>query len=213
MCIRDRYKATPGADSINKDALAVFDYLTNEIKWPDKDIILLGRSMGSGPATYVSARRNPGALLLMSPFTSICGVVRDVAGYLASLVVTERFKNVDEIKFVMCPTLLIHGKADELIPHKHSIDLMSNCRGICHINLQEGMTHNVFNIFEDIIAPISIFFLRVGISIRSNIKSLFPKFPDSVYTKKLSQSNLFVVKKEGKRGKELMMKKTRDSKY
>ena len=45
-----------------------------------KDIFIFGRSMGSGPATELAALKDPGALLLMSAYTSIRNVVRHIAG-------------------------------------------------------------------------------------------------------------------------------------
>ncbi len=31
--------------------------------------------------------------------------------------IADRFKNIDEIKNVKCPTMFIHGKKDNLIPY------------------------------------------------------------------------------------------------
>lgn len=62
-------------EAILRDAEAVFDYLTDECKIDSKDIILFGRSLGSGPSSYLASIKDPGALILMSPFTSICGAV------------------------------------------------------------------------------------------------------------------------------------------
>lgn len=42
--------------------------------------MVFGRSIGSGPATHLAATRNPGILLLMSPFTSLRNVVSNMAG-------------------------------------------------------------------------------------------------------------------------------------
>ena len=56
---------------IKEDALIIYDYLTQCVGIKESDIILFGRSMGSGPSTYVSSVRNPYALILMSPYTSI----------------------------------------------------------------------------------------------------------------------------------------------
>jgi len=52
----------------------------------------------------------------MSAFTSIKAIIKDLIGKVASWLVRERFVNVDAIKEVTCPTLIIHGKSDELIP-------------------------------------------------------------------------------------------------
>jgi hypothetical protein len=43
----------------------------------EKNIIIFGRSMGSGPATHVASIRNPGCLLLMSSFKSIREIAKD----------------------------------------------------------------------------------------------------------------------------------------
>jgi len=82
--------------------------------------------MGSGPSCYVGAYRNPGAQVLISPFTSVRGAVESIGGSIAKFFVKERFKNIELINKVKCPTLFIHGRLDNLIPYKHSQKLFSN---------------------------------------------------------------------------------------
>lgn len=36
-----------------------------------KNIIIMGRSIGTGPATYLASKREVGLLVLISPFSSI----------------------------------------------------------------------------------------------------------------------------------------------
>ena len=43
----------------------------------------MGRSIGSGPATWLAAHETIRSLILVSPFTSIRAVVKHVAGSLA----------------------------------------------------------------------------------------------------------------------------------
>lgn len=64
--------------------------------------------MGSGPVIYISANYNPGALILMSPYTSIKEVVRNKVGFL-SFLVAEHFDNLKLMPEVMCPTFILHG--------------------------------------------------------------------------------------------------------
>lgn len=61
-------------ENILDDALYVYDYLNMVLGIEEKNIIIFGRSMGSGPASHVASLRNPGALLLMSAYTSIRGI-------------------------------------------------------------------------------------------------------------------------------------------
>lgn len=114
------YPGSPSAKSILEDANTVFDYLTDQVGWSNKDIILFGRSLGTGPATELAAYKDPGALLLMSAYTSIRGVVKHISGYFTQYLIAERFKNIELMEYVQCPTFLIHGQLDELIPHSHS---------------------------------------------------------------------------------------------
>jgi len=85
---------------MKEDAETVFDYLTKIIGVNENDIILFGRSMGSGPSTYLASKKNAYSLLLMSPYTSIKDVARNLLGWMSflSVIVYERFRNIDLIK-------------------------------------------------------------------------------------------------------------------
>jgi hypothetical protein len=45
-----------------------------------KDISIMGRSIGSGPAIYAASIYSVGSLILLSPFLSLKEVVRDIYG-------------------------------------------------------------------------------------------------------------------------------------
>lgn len=62
-------------ENILDDALYAYDYINLVLGIEESNIIIFGRSMGSGPATHVASKRNPASLLLMSSFKSI----RDIA--------------------------------------------------------------------------------------------------------------------------------------
>jgi hypothetical protein len=52
------YPGSPSAEGILEDAICVWEYLTDpdgDIKYNPKDIILFGRSLGTGPATELAA--------------------------------------------------------------------------------------------------------------------------------------------------------------
>jgi len=177
------YVGEPDADKICRDAEIVFDFLTMEIGIAPNNVFLFGRSIGSGPATFLASRRDPGALLLMSPIASVRAVAKEVAGKLANLMVAERFKNIDEIKNVRCPSYFIHGKADTLVPFKQTVDLMNECQGISDMHLPENMTHNDFNLREDVIEPILKFLTKCGIKIENDKPTLQYDFPKELYEK------------------------------
>jgi hypothetical protein len=59
---------------------------------------------------------------------------------------------------VKCPTLLIHGMKDTLIPFQHSQALHGKCSGPCSIKIPADVDHNEFDVVSDLITPIFQFF-------------------------------------------------------
>ena len=45
-----------------------------------------------------------------------------------SKLVKERFRNIDKMQYIKCPTLLIHGNDDTLISKEHSIKLRNSSK-------------------------------------------------------------------------------------
>ena len=177
------YAGKPSAEQITKDAEVVFDYLVSQLHVSPRNIFLFGRSIGSGPASWLGAKRRPGALVLMSAYTSLRAVVKTIAGTLCMYLVKERFRNIDFMPEVTCPTFLVHGQKDALIHYSNSQQLHEACNGPCCLILPAEMDHNEFDFFDDLSLPFSAFLLQCGISV----------FPESVTTAFLSiPPNVFV---------------------
>tara|TARA_B110000285_G_C14800985_1_gene457437 strand:+ start:326 stop:649 length:324 start_codon:yes stop_codon:yes gene_type:complete len=89
----------PDEDIIKEDALIVYDYLNHCLGIAQKDIILFGRSMGSGPTSYLSSVREPYSIMLMSPYTSIQAAAKSILGWASFIgfIVYEKFKNIEAI--------------------------------------------------------------------------------------------------------------------
>ena len=173
------YNGLPSSEEITKDAETVFDYLVSEFHLESKNIILMGRSIGTGAATHLASCRNVGGLILVSGYTSLKAAVKDYAGKIAKMFVGERFDNAEKIQKVSCPTLLIHGILDKLIPYRQSVELRSKIKENVYseIFLSLSMTHNDFDVEGDLANPISNFFRRAKIMVR-NGKEEFMKIPE-----------------------------------
>ena len=115
------YKSQPPSEeAIVRDADKLLRFLTSHLHIPMSKVLIMGRSIGSGPATYIAQKYHPAALLLVSPFTSIKEVAKSMYGFVGALLVKDRFDNLKRIKHLTCPLLLIHGKIDKTIPWEHS---------------------------------------------------------------------------------------------
>ena len=116
-----RSEGEPSEDGIYRDAEAVWQWLVNTQKIAPENIVLYGKSLGGGPATELATRYPAGALVLQSTFTSIPDMAKRVLPWVPKFLVQTQFDNEKKLKAVKSPTLLIHSRADDLIPFEHSV--------------------------------------------------------------------------------------------
>mmetsp|Transcript_28486 Transcript_28486/g.20578 ORF Transcript_28486/g.20578 Transcript_28486/m.20578 type:complete len:95 (+) Transcript_28486:975-1259(+) len=93
----------------------------------------------------------------MSPFTSIKDLARDVAGVVGQSLINERFRNIDLMSKVECPTFFIHGQEDKLISPEHSEKLSAACSGEADLHKPKNMNHNEFDFIDDLVHPFHTF--------------------------------------------------------
>lgn len=116
------YRGFPGSpgeltqEHVLADALAAFDWAAAK-GFP---MVLWGRSLGSGPATYVASLRQADALLLETPFVSAVAVAADRYGFLpVGLLMHDQYPVELWIKDVAEPVFVAHGTADRTIGYRH----------------------------------------------------------------------------------------------
>jgi abhydrolase domain-containing protein 17 len=109
---------TPSEQNAYQDADAAFTYLTHTLKTPPERIIVYGRSLGGGSATEIASRYAVAGLILESSFTSAFRVVLPFP-----ILPFDKFSNLDKLRKVRCPVLVMHGQADQIIPIKHGQNL------------------------------------------------------------------------------------------
>lgn len=110
------FPASPGTISeagILDDSIAAYDWAAAK-GFP---IVIWGRSLGTGPATYVASQKDAKALLLETPFLSAANVAAERYPILpVSLVMLDQFHSDQWIADVTEPVMVAHGTADRTIP-------------------------------------------------------------------------------------------------
>lgn len=101
-----------------EDHEAAYDYLTKVLGVPADRIIAHGRSLGGAMAIDLASRKPLAGLIVESSFLS---AFRVVTGY--PIFPFDKFRNIDRIRQVRCPVLIIHGREDEVIPFWHGARL------------------------------------------------------------------------------------------
>jgi pimeloyl-ACP methyl ester carboxylesterase len=81
---------------------------------PAGKIVIVGRSVGSGPATWLASRNPAAGLVLIAPFKSAFSVLCPVP-----LFPGDRFPNLKRIRDLRMPLLVLHGENDGVIDSSH----------------------------------------------------------------------------------------------
>ncbi len=127
----------PTEKNTYEDITAAYEYLTNESGVRPERVIVLGRSIGSGPTVWLATQRPVGGMILEGAFTSIVRV-----GLGAKILPFDYYDNLARIDDVHCPLLMIHGRRDRVIPFKHGQTLYEKANEPKMSLWVEGANHN-----------------------------------------------------------------------
>ena len=105
---------TPSEKTTYEDAEAAYDYLVGKLGCPPDRIIALGRSLGGAAAMHLACRKKLAGLILEGAFVT---AFRTATHF--PLLPFDKFRNINKIKQVHCPILVIHGKKDRIVPFWH----------------------------------------------------------------------------------------------
>ena len=132
--------------SLYYDADFCYDYLTH--LYNENQIVIYGRSLGTGIATYVASHHNPKALVLESPYFNIFDLAVRHMPYLPSLLIAMLLKyplRTDKwIVKVNAAIYIFHGIDDQLVPYDSSVRLLrllKNKKDAFMISIENG-NHN-----------------------------------------------------------------------
>lgn len=131
-----------------QDMQFIYDKLNEE--YNEDQLIVYGRSMGSGFATKLAGDNNPRFLILDAPYFNFLKVIERFLPILPVRLVLRFHLRTDLwIKNVKCHTYILHGTKDWLIPIKHSESLQKiNPKKITLIRIHGG-GHNNLPMFDE----------------------------------------------------------------
>ena len=122
-------QGTTSEQGTYRDAEAAWRYLTETLDIPDKNIIIFGRSMGGGVATWLASQYTPNLLILESAFTSVADMAKHYYPYLPTTLLTRiKYASIDRIEAIRCPILFSHSQTDEIVPYELAVQLFKQAR-------------------------------------------------------------------------------------
>jgi uncharacterized protein len=129
-------------EGLYRDALFVYDLATREQR--PEHLVIYGRSIGTGLASYLAAQRPCRELVLETPYYSMYALARHYFPvYPVRRLMKYRFPIHAYLRKVTVPVTILHGTEDEVVPYQHSVRLKNEYpRTVLH-TIPKGRHNNL----------------------------------------------------------------------
>jgi pimeloyl-ACP methyl ester carboxylesterase len=129
-----------GQKQLFEDIQTVYDSLKN--RYPENKIIVLGYSIGTGPASKVASVNNPKLLILQAPYYSLTDMMRQAYPIIPTFILKYKFQTNNYLKDCKMPVVVFHGNKDEVIYYGSSLKLKSIFKQQDTLITLQGQGHN-----------------------------------------------------------------------
>ena len=140
----------PSEPALHADAILLWEHLRPRYN----EIIVVGRSLGSGVAARLAAERRVEKLILITPFDSLIEVARTKFPFVpVKLLLSDRFDSVQAAQQIDVPVLILAAKQDTIIPLPHTQRLADSFKpGQCEMKVIPRTDHNSLRLTPKLVA-------------------------------------------------------------
>ena len=150
----------PTQKEIFSDALEILDAM--QIKFKDRQINLMGRSLGSGVACFVASSRKVNGIVLITPYDSILAVAqKQFSAFPVGLLLKHPFNSYLYSKNIKAPALFLLASNDEVVPAANSQRLIDHWVSPKTVFIIPSSSHNTILDQPSIKNYLNEFFLKI----------------------------------------------------
>ena len=124
----------------HEDIQIAYDEMKKRYK--ESKIVVLGYSIGTGPAAYLASTNHPSLLILQAPYYSLTDMMRHTYPVIPTFLLKYRFDTYQYIKECKMPIVIFHGNQDEVIYFNSSIKLKEFLKRTDTLITLNGQGHN-----------------------------------------------------------------------
>lgn len=142
------------------DALFFYNYVKET--YNPQELIIFGRSLGTGISAWLASKTNPSKLILETPFCSMYNLVGNfLPEFFYKNKLKYHFNSHLHLKNTEFPIAIFHGTKDEVVPYESGVKLFNKINNPNKILITiEGGKHNNLSNFEVYNKKISEFLNR-----------------------------------------------------
>ena len=126
-----------------KDVQLGYNYLKN--KFNQDQIVVVGYSIGTGAASYLTNKNSPKLLILQAPYYNLTEIGKSRMPFVPSFLLKYKFENDKNIQKVKSPVYIFHGDADKTIFYEDAVKLKNHLKPKDEYITLKGQGHNGVN--------------------------------------------------------------------
>lgn len=133
-----------GGDIVDEEALFtdVQTAYDSVCRWvPEKDVIALGYSLGTGLATRIASTRHPKLLMLHAPYYNFTAMMRYRFPFVPTFLLRYGMRTNEYLVKCSMPVVIFHGDVDEVIPLKMGTQLRALAKPGDSLVVLKGQGH------------------------------------------------------------------------
>lgn len=123
-----------------EDLQTAYDQM--KTRYPENKIVVLGYSVGTGPAAKIASVNKPRLLILQAPYFSMTDMMKQRYPIIPTFILKYKFQTNEYIRNCEMPIAIIHGREDEVISHSSSVRLKEIIKKTDTLITLEGQSHN-----------------------------------------------------------------------
>ena len=113
--------------------------------YEEQNIIIVGYSIGTGPAAMIASKSNAKHLILLAPYYSMLDMMNNQYPLVPGYFLEYKLKTHEFIPKVKCPISIFHGDADEIIYYGASVKLKEHFSSKDELITLSGHKHGGMN--------------------------------------------------------------------
>jgi uncharacterized protein len=122
------------------DVQQMYDSL--KLSYNERKIIILGYSIGTGPAAKLASTNNSKLLILQAPYYSLKDLMRHTYSFIPTFILRYNFETNTFLKDCKMPIVIFHGDSDEVIYYGSSLKLKESFKNTDTLITLKAQGHN-----------------------------------------------------------------------
>lgn len=128
---------------LHQDIQTAYDTL--KVTYPEPKIIIIGYSIGTGPAARLASINKPQRLILQAPYYSLIDILHYRYAYVPNFLLRYTLKTYKFLKKTEVPVTIFHGNEDEVIYYESSLKLKKFLKPTDSYKTLKGQDHHGMN--------------------------------------------------------------------